>query len=134
MNEIQFRPITPDDIPLIGTYILAEPSHKEKMDSRFYTELPANSVSYAVDDDEGTVAFVRQDSLPGNTMRLHTDFVPDSKERIAAAISMAYPMIALDAYAKGFDRIVFESESVPLIAFMLRMGFRAQLIHELPTA
>jgi hypothetical protein len=128
---VTFRPVTEADIPTIGTWILAEPDHAEKMDSRFYTECGANSHSFAIDDEMGTVIFVRADTEANDVMRIHTEFLPGAKARVAIALAEAYPQVARDALSRGFKAIVFESVSMPLIKFMLKFGFRAELRHQL---
>jgi hypothetical protein len=128
---VTFRQITEDDVPLIGTWILAEPDHAGKMDSRFYTECGENSHCFAIDDEMGTVIFVRADTEANDTLRLHTEFLPANKARVAIALAEAYPQVARDALSRGFKQVVFESVSMPLIKFMLRFGFRAELRHQL---
>lgn len=128
---VTFRSVTEQDIPTIGTWILAEKDHAEKMDSRFYTECGENAHSFAIDDEMGTVIFVRADTEADQTLRLHTEFLPDAKARVAIALAEAYPQVARDAISRGFKQIVFDSVSIPLIKFMLRFGFRAELRHQL---
>lgn len=128
---VKFRPITEADIPEIGTWILAEPDHAERMDASFYTQRRDGSVSFAIDDEQGTVMYVRQDAEPDFRLRLHTDFPPNSKQRVAQALAEAYPLVAEDAKLRGFKEIIFDSASVPLTRFMTRFGFKAELRHQL---
>jgi hypothetical protein len=130
---VTFRAINEADIPTIGTWILAQPDHAERFDSRWYTEALC---SFVIEDEQGAVIFVRQDAEANDTLRLHTEFLPafegsQNKARIAIALAEAYPLVARDALRRGFKQIVFESGSMSLIEFMLRFGFRAELRHQL---
>ena len=126
---ITFRPTTKDDAPLIGTWILADEDHRDKMDATFFTTPDDRSTVYAVEDEEGPVIFVRQE-IDGMATRLHTQFPPDSRKRVAKALLQGYPAVAADAKQRGFKAVVFDSVSPALIRFMLRFGFVVQMRHE----
>lgn len=126
---IEFRKTLPEDILLITEWLALDEKHKHIPPSFFTEEGPFISC-YALEDAEGVVIFVRQESL-GQDMRLHTQFSPDTK-RVAKALEQAYPLVLEDARQRGFRSVRFETTSIALVRFMFH-HFKAQadLITEL---
>lgn len=127
-SAIKFRRTETSDLPTIGKWIEQDPPHAH-IDPDFFVSSPRGVSCYTIEDHEGPVIFVRQESADEIT-RLHTQFPPDRK-RVARAIQAAYPIVQRDAARRGFRRIAFTSQSVALIRFMLRFGFHAELEKDL---
>lgn len=127
---IKFRATTSEDKPTIGTWIANDPWHRDKIDASFFADGEGKASCYCIEDDEGAAMFVRQEA-EGEATRLHVQFPVDSAEtrqRVAAALQEAYPIVAQDAKIRGFKSVVFDSESSALIRYMVEhFGFVAEL-------
>lgn len=128
---ITFRPTEIQDLVMVTGWTLQDPVHKN-IAPAFWTEPAVENkhVCYVIEDEEGPVIFVRQER-EGNNLRLHTQFPPDSRKRVAASLERAYPFVKEWALEHKIEAIVFESESPTLIRFMARFGFKAVLRHQL---
>jgi len=126
---ITFRRTLPEDLLLITEWISQDAAHKHIRASFFTAEGPFLSC-YTIEDEQGPVIFVRQETA-GQDTRLHTQFPQDAK-RVAKALEEAYPLVASDAKERGFRSVRFETGSIALVRFMFQhFEFRADLIDEL---
>lgn len=122
---IQFRPTVEGDTALVAEWIEADPDHAGRVAPEFFTKPSDLSTVYVIEDDKGPVIFVRQE-VEGMNARLHTEFLPGGKLRIARALKQAFPAVSADAKSRGFKAVLFESKSISLIAFMIKQfGFVA---------
>lgn len=127
---IEFRRTVPEDIVRISDWITQDEKHRD-ISASFFTESDFGISSYTIEDEQGPVIFVRQERETEEVTRLHTQFPPNDRIRVVTALNEAYPLVAEDARARGFKQIRFESQSVALVRFMFRFGFRAELIADL---
>jgi hypothetical protein len=130
---VTFRRTEPSDTVTIAGWIARDPDHRG-VDPSFFVgsgTAPGAFSCYTIEDDEGPVIFVRQES-DGEDTRLHTQFPPVSGKRVVRALSDAYPSVAEEARKRGFKRIRWESGSIALVRFMLsKFTLRAELYHDL---
>jgi hypothetical protein len=108
---------------MIEEWIAKDPDHRGRVGSQYLLDGQGKASVYVIEDSEGPIMFVRQES-EGNTTRLHTQFPPKDHRRIVEALNEAFPIVSLDARDRGFKEIVFESNSMALIRYMSRFGFR----------
>lgn len=81
---------------------------------------------YAVEDDQGTVMYVRQEGQ-AHKMRVHIQFGGNSR-RVLDALREGLPMVMQDAKGRGFKSLVFDSQSPALTRFMVsEFKFMAEL-------
>lgn len=122
---ISFRDTTEADALMVAEWIEADEDHKGRIKPEFFTKAQDKVILYVIEDDKGPVIFVRQEADGTNT-RLHTEFLPGGKLRIARALKEAYPAVAKQSKEWGFHQVFFESKSIPLVAFMVKhFGFVA---------
>ncbi len=122
-----FRVIEPKDEPILAEWIAADPWHREYAKPSFWMDPPDGCVSFAVDDADGPVVYMRFDS-EGTAVRLHAQFVAGSPDRIAAAIELGFDVVKEHVKAKGFRSIIFDSESPTLTRFMKKkFGFKTEM-------
>lgn len=126
---ISFRRTEPSDLLTLSEWIAADAYHREKLTASFFMETGKGISCYTVEDEEGPVAFLRQEE-EGENVRLHAQF-PEGRKRLAAAVTEGFPLIMEDARQRRYKQMRFELESPALIKIMLRFGFRADLIADL---
>ena len=126
---IKFRETKPEDMLMILDWIAQDKPH-QSIPGAFFTERGPGVSTFAVDDDKGTVMFVRAETQ-GECMRMHIQFPPDRRRRVARALEEGYPRVANDAKMRGFKKIQFDSNSIALIRFLLRFRFRVELVADL---
>lgn len=117
------RAINDLDIPIITEWIAKDPDHSAKgMTADFFRQ--PDTISFAIDDDQGPIMYVRLDPLDADIVRLHIQFNETERRRTALALMRYFPEVRsriADAKAKY---IVFDSESARLVSFcMERFGF-----------
>lgn len=111
------RPLTPEDLPLIESWIAAEPEHQNNT-FEFYGQPNCKSVVY--EDSQGPVFAIRYSSA----LRVDMEFPPDiDKERIRKMFQEGFPDVARSAKEQKFSEIVFNSVSKKLIGFLRAFGF-----------
>ena len=116
---IRYRKTVETDRPRVAADIAADPDHAGKSTVEFW--LPQNHAEcFTLEDADGPVMSIRAESV----LRLHVQFPPKSKMRIARALLEFLPKIERDAKSKGFMQVIWESTSSPLIAFVGRFGYR----------
>lgn len=118
----KFTPLSDADNQEIQGWIDQNPDHSHKLDASFYTAKRENSFSFGVSDDQGLVLITRLDLEPNSVIRFHVDFVPDSKVRIKAAITFAYPELVKMVQKWGFKELVSNTPNPALAGFMKRFG------------
>jgi len=116
---LKFRPTNEQDRALIAEWIEADPDHKGRCNADFWLSHD-KAEQFAVEDEQGTVFFVRSEDL----LRLHIQFSPDRK-RTAKAIDEFTPMIAEQAGRERYKQLIFESVFKPLIRFLKKRGFHS---------
>jgi hypothetical protein len=117
---IRYRKTIETDRPRIAADIAADPDHAGKSTVEFW--LPQNRAEcFTLEDGDGPVFSIRAESV----LRLHVQFPPKSKMRIARALLEFLPKIEHDAKSKGFVQVIWESTSTPLISFVKRFGYRS---------
>lgn len=130
---IRFRRTEPLDTTTIAGWIARDPDHRG-VDPSFFVgsgTAPGAFSCYTIEDDQGPLMFVRQESDGENT-RLHTQFPPVSGKRIVRGLLEAYPPVAEEARKRGFKKVRWESGSAALVKFMMnKFGLRAELYDEL---
>jgi hypothetical protein len=123
---IQFVPSTEEDLEQIIEWQSLDESKSGDLPFGFWlTGSADNPLTCKVCDDQGTVLYLRMDK-EGSGLRMHTLFLPDSKEgrkRIAALLGNHFLKFAAEMTQFG-DSIVFESQSTSLINYMMLLGFR----------
>lgn len=119
-----FRKPEESDRETLLTWIMADPEHHEKGVTPDFFFSP-DAVQMVIGDMYGPGLFVRIDSEPPDSVRLHIQF---STDQVKSAKSMlrAWPTFAERiAATKIVKRIVFESVTPRLIGFCCRaFGFR----------
>jgi hypothetical protein len=122
---IYFNPSSSVDIPTIQIWTDADDYHKGQKNPEWW--LTGNGLlSFALYDDNGPILFVRLDSEKEYVV-LNVQFAPVSvvsKIRLVRALLEAFPKIVLLAKARGYEGILFKSDSISLIRFMGRLGFK----------
>jgi hypothetical protein len=123
---LKFEPSVLEDVPLIVEWQLSDASKADDLQFQFWlTGIADVPVICKVCDAEGVVLFLRMDR-EGTGLRMHTLFLPDSKEgrkRIATLLGNYFLGFAERMKEFG-DSIVFESTSPHLVNFMYLLGFR----------
>lgn len=120
----KFRAVSEADRQEIDAWIAADPGHAGKMTADFFLT-PGQRSLYAIEDDKGTVGYICQEA-EAHKVRMHLQFCPD-KRRVLRTFQEAYKVIVSDAKSRGFDGIVFASESPALVKFMMNeFGFSAE--------
>jgi hypothetical protein len=121
---ITFRAVETGDRHQICEWILNDPGHAGMITPEFFLEGNETSSVYAVEDEKGTVMYIRQESEEKST-RLHMQFGP-SKKRVLKALREGYAVVKADARRRGFTRIIFDSMSPALVRCLIEMGFVAE--------
>jgi hypothetical protein len=94
--------------------------------SFWLTGSDSNPVTCRVSDEQGVLLYLRMD-VEGSGLRMHTLFLPDSKEgrkRVATLLGNHFLAFAAQMSAHG-DSITFESTSPSLVNYMMLLGFRS---------
>lgn len=111
------RPLTPEDKPMLESWIASEPEHKNNTWD-WYNEAGAKSVVF--EDAEGAVLVAK--FTP--SLKIDIDFLPEgSPKRIAGALSSGLAEMGSQAKQQGFKQVSFDSVSDKLRAFCERLGF-----------
>ena len=126
--SINFVPTVEEDLPLIKTWIDADPWHPYKSAERWWLTAAIGSfIAFKLVDELGTVVFVRFDK-EGNLIRMHGQFAPAdqvSEKRVAKALLESIPRFILEIKTRGIIGIITESVSPRLVAFLCnRLGFK----------
>ena len=124
---ILFEASTDADLDQIAEWQALDDSKSSELPHEFWlTGLDDNPLTCKVLDEHGVVLYLRMDR-EGSGLRMHTLFLPDSKDtrkRVAALLGDNFLNFAAQMAAHG-DSIVFESKSASLIAYMMLLGFRS---------
>lgn len=112
------RPLTPEDKPIIESWIAVEAHHPNNT-FEWYAEPGTKSVVY--EDSDGQVLVAKFTPC----LRVDIDFCPTaSPSRIAKALAKGLAQTAEQARTQGFKEFVFDSLSEKLTMFCERLGFR----------
>ncbi len=118
---ITFRSPVESDKPILLEWILADEDHKG-MDPDFFFRQDA--LAMVIGDLSGPGLYVRLDSEPPDSVRLHIQF-GENRVKSAKTLLKAWGEFRTRILAAGVRRIVFESHSYALIGFCCRcFGFR----------
>jgi hypothetical protein len=119
---LRSRPVQDADKEILERWIDADEDHKGRCKPEFWMDnTPAQSSSFAVEDEKGVIFYVRAEKL----IRLHIQFAPpEEKKRSARAIIEFTKWLKGDAVKHGYMQIVFESVYRPLVLFLHRLGFK----------
>lgn len=80
--------------------------------------LPGTHSLYAIEDEEGTVMYVRQEPEAEAKCRMYIQFGPDVK-RMMKVFREAFPVVLNDAKLRGFKAFVFDSHSPALVRWLM---------------
>jgi len=117
---IQFLPTSTDDLPQLTEWIALDPDHAGKMAAAWWMQ--GQILSCRVEDGMGPVMYLRIDR-EGMMARLHIQFGPVAKSRIARAFIDGIPRMKSMLVGSHYTAMIFESVSESLISFMGQMGF-----------
>jgi hypothetical protein len=118
------KPATESDLPQIAKWIEADCFHTNQPSTFWLTGSDCFFAS-KVEDDEGTLAYVRIEE-EDNDYRIHTQFAPESeviRSRIAKGIINFITTLQQIGKENGKERLITESINPELIAFLARLGF-----------
>lgn len=111
------RPLTPEDKPLIESWIQAEPGHSDNT-FEWYGQEGTKSLMFS--DDSGDVLVAKFTPC----LRIDIDFNPEASPlRTAKVMSKGLSEMEKQARSQGFKEFVFDSLSERLSAFCTRLGF-----------
>lgn len=117
---ITFRSLVEEDKPIITNWIAKDPDHSGMDAEFFYRE---DSLAMVVGDVSGPGLYIRLDSEPPESVRLHIQF-SDNTVRSGKTMLRAWPEFKSRIESAGLKRMVFESRSPRLIGFCSRcFGF-----------
>ena len=112
------RTLTPEDRPLIESWIQKEPAHANNTFD-WYSEAGTKTVVYQ--DSEGEVLVAKFTPC----LRVDIDFCPTAgASRIGKALADGMVQTAEQARKQGFKEFVFDSLSDKLSAFCERLGYK----------
>lgn len=117
------RAITNSDRDQIAAWIAADSDHAHRTDVNFWMpeETSAKTLHFAVEDDKGTVMYVRMERL----VRVHIQFAPPSeRDRLRVAIAEFAEWLRQDSKRHHYSQIIFESVSKHLCNFLYKLGYR----------
>lgn len=122
---MKYRKPNANDVGLIEKWIASDSFHSKTCTPEFFTEEELGKVQCLVPEDEiGATFYVRCE----NVLRLHIQFGPTytraEKLRLAKAIDRFTEDIKRMCDGK-YKQIIFQSDSLPLIGFLEKRGFRA---------
>lgn len=116
------RNLKEEDKALLADLIAADLHHQDSTQPDFFFRDGTKCLVYESEDQEHQM-FVRL----SNSLRLDIQFNNDDKVFNAKTILTAFPRLKAWAKQKGFSEIVFDSQSLELIAFLTkRFGFRKE--------
>lgn len=117
-----FRRPTEEDKEVLLNWIALDPEHSAKgMTPDFFFK--DDTLPMVIGDLCGPGLYVRLDSEPPDSVRLHVQFGPD-KVRSGKSLLRAWPTFRAHVEASGVKRMVFESLSPQLVGFCRRcFGF-----------
>ena len=120
---ITFRKPVEADKNIIATWIMADPDHREKgMSPEFFFK--EHTFAMVIGDLRGPGLYVRLDSEPPDSVRLHIQF-SENAVKSGKTLLKAWPQFKERIQASGVHRIVFESHSDSLTGFCKRcFGFK----------
>lgn len=125
---VHFRSLTKEDRPLLESAIAADPHHSGwlKPDFFFHPE----SMTVVASDERGPVLFLRmKPKLPASAL-LFIQFVQRERIRTARVLNNGFPTVREILRKAGFNQIVFDSISAPMVAMAIkRFGFRPIIDH-----
>jgi hypothetical protein len=119
---VVFRKPEEQDRDILATWILADSEHHEKgmTPDFFFSE---KSLAMVIGDLRGPGLYIRLDSEPPESVRLHIQF-SDNYVRSGKTLLRAWPTFKARVEAAGVKRMVFESVSPRLAGFCKRcFGF-----------
>ena len=117
---MKFRPIDESERKTVASWIAEDQDHSGKVTSDYWVSPPDTVQTWAVDDDEGTLFYVRAE----NILRLHIQFPPEKTKRLVRGISEFSEQMQVIAGAKSYKQIIFDSVSKTLIRFLEKRGFK----------
>jgi hypothetical protein len=132
---VAFNPVTESDLPQIGDWIDAEPSHAGKFTPEFFFRGGKACIFCTkVEDASGPVMYlrinreIRDGILHEGVVRILPQFAPSavvSRLRVARVLGEGFPLLAAGLKkTNNIHGFIFDSVSVPAIQFMSRhFGF-----------
>lgn len=119
---ITFRRPQESDKEIITSWIAEDEDHKGMEAEFFFRE---DALAMVIGDVRGPGLYVRLDSEPPDSVRLHIQFGP-SLVKSGKTLLRAWPEFKARVEAAGVKRMVFESKSRHLIGFCSRcFGFKS---------
>lgn len=118
-DNLKLRAVRESDRPLIAKWMAADEYHKLTPPDLFFDE---NTETMVFEDENGPILFVNL----SRALRAFVQFAPGQEERTRVALPEAFAFVKGEARKTFFRELIFESVSMPLIAFCKkRLGFRA---------
>ena len=130
----KFVETTLEDIPLLESWIAADPYHVNKDTASWWlTGAQGSYLAFKLVDERGTVVFARFDR-EGDFLRQHGQFAPldqVSEKRVAISYSECFPKLITQVKLDGIRGVVTESVSPKLVAFLCnRLGFVSDVAND----
>lgn len=121
---IGFRKLVEADKEILTSWLLTDPEHHALgMEPEFFFR--EDALSMVIGDVQGPGLYVRIDSEPPDSVRLHIQFGP-SLVKSGKTLLRAWPEFKARVEAAGVKRMIFESKSRHLIGFCSRcFGFKS---------
>lgn len=124
LNNVQLRATTLEDVPLIESWIKADPFHSlENRNEAEWLLTGGGLLSFCLTDPKGPLCFVRLDVDKDETLvRVAIQFGPESeisKRRLVVGLMrLGFPAIIRFAKNEKFKGVIFESVNSALIDFL----------------
>lgn len=118
---INYRPVNPDDGPLIDYWIQNDYWHRDKPAMLEFFMKPGCAI---LEDRQGPVMVVRFDDDPPKKVIIHIQFGTVGKYRIAKTLFGGFSSILAAFKDFGVEEAIFTSVNPELVALCNKLGFK----------